>query len=155
MAKLAMAQIRNTRQARGWGAAVLALLDGRQRVLLRKGGIREAGPGRDFAVEHRAFVLLPTYFHAQDLGRERDLIPEVHAALAQLRPPASGLLRFELHAEVTGLWWVPELARLKLTGTVSLSSGRQDDALARCQRADRILTATTGLAPTHTPAWQT
>lgn len=96
-----------------WAVVCAALGAGRQRVLLRKGGIREANPGRDFAVEHRSFALLPTYFHAQDLGRERDLIPEVHAALAQLRPPASGLLRFELHAEITGLWWVPELARLR------------------------------------------
>lgn len=96
-----------------WAVVCAGLRDGRQRVLLRKGGIREANPGRDFAALHRAFTLLPTYFHAQDQGRERDLIPAVHAALSELRPQASGLLRFELHAEVTGLWWVPELAPLR------------------------------------------
>lgn len=95
-----------------WAVVCAALRDGRQCVLLRKGGIREANPARDFAVEHRVFCLLPTYFHAQDPGRERDLVPEQHAALAELRPPTSGLLRFELHAEVTGLWWVASLASL-------------------------------------------
>lgn len=107
-----------------WAVVCAALRTGRQRVLLRKGGIREADPGRGFAVEHRAFVLLPTYFHAQDLGRERDLIPEVHAELAGLRPPASGLLRFELHAEVTGLWWVPELAPLQPLAALHVLSER-------------------------------
>jgi tetratricopeptide (TPR) repeat protein len=34
-------------------------------------------------------------------------------------------------------------------GLAALELGRQDDALARCQRAERIMTATTGLAPTR------
>ena len=118
-----------------WAVVCAALRDGRQRVLLRKGGIREAPSSalgaRDFVVEHRAFALLPTFFHAQDLGRERDLIPELHAALAELRPPASGLLRFELHAEVTGLWWVPELASLRpLAGMHVLSERAVADRFA-------------------------
>ncbi len=114
-----------------WAVVCAGLRNGRQRVLLRKGGIREANPGRNFAVEHRAFALLPTYFHAQDRDRERDLIPDVHAALAELRPPASGLLRFELHAEVTGLWWVPELAPLRaLAGFHVLSDQAVADRFA-------------------------
>jgi hypothetical protein len=43
-----------------WGAVVHALLDGRQTVLLRKGGIRE----RRFDVAHDRFVLFPTVAHA-------------------------------------------------------------------------------------------
>jgi hypothetical protein len=95
-----------------WAVVCAALRDGRQGLLLRKGGVREANPGREFAVEHRAFALLPTHFHAQDAGRARDLIPAVHAELAELRPPPAGLLHIDLHAEVTGVWHLGELAPL-------------------------------------------
>lgn len=43
-----------------WGAVVHALLDGRQTVLLRKGGIRE----QRFDVTRDRFVLFPTVAHA-------------------------------------------------------------------------------------------
>ena len=43
-----------------WGAAVHALLDGRQRVLLRKGGIGE----KRFDVAAREFLLFPTVAHS-------------------------------------------------------------------------------------------
>lgn len=43
-----------------WGAVVHALLDGRQSVLLRKGGIRE----KRFDVTSDRFVLFPTVAHA-------------------------------------------------------------------------------------------
>lgn len=43
-----------------WGAVVVALLAGRQTVLLRKGGIRERG----FSVRADRFVLFPTVAHA-------------------------------------------------------------------------------------------
>ena len=43
-----------------WGAVVHALLDGRQTVLLRKGGIRE----KRFDVASDHFVLFPTVAHA-------------------------------------------------------------------------------------------
>ncbi|OBG13208.1 hypothetical protein A5765_12650 [Mycolicibacterium celeriflavum] len=43
-----------------WSAAVLALLDGRQTVLLRKGGIHE----KRFAVTASRFLLFPTVAHS-------------------------------------------------------------------------------------------
>jgi hypothetical protein len=43
-----------------WSAAVHALLDGRQTVLLRKGGIHE----KRFAVSAQRFVLFPTVAHS-------------------------------------------------------------------------------------------
>lgn len=107
-----------------WAVVCAALQDGRQSLLLRKGGIREANADRSFHVEHRAFVLLPTYFHAQDAGRERDLVPEVHAELARLREPEgpAGQLRIALYAEVTATWELRELASLRaLTGLHVLS----------------------------------
>jgi hypothetical protein len=43
-----------------WGAVVHALLDGRQRVLLRKGGIGE----KRFELQSREFLLFPTVAHS-------------------------------------------------------------------------------------------
>ncbi|MGV0834795.1 DUF1802 family protein [Mycolicibacterium thermoresistibile] len=56
-----------------WSAAIHALLDGRQTVLLRKGGIHE----KRFAVDAERFVLFPTvvHSHAQRVRPEhRDLL---------------------------------------------------------------------------------
>jgi len=56
-----------------WAAAVHALLDGRQTVLLRKGGIGE----KRFAVESEEFLLFPTvaHSHAERVRPEhRDLL---------------------------------------------------------------------------------
>ncbi|HTY30612.1 DUF1802 family protein [Mycobacterium sp.] len=56
-----------------WGAVVHALLDGRQRVLLRKGGIGE----KRFELSAREFLLFPTvaHSHAQRVRPEhRDLL---------------------------------------------------------------------------------
>ncbi len=97
-----------------WAIVCDALQRGRQSLLLRKGGIREATSDRSFHAQHRAFVLMPTYFHAHDAGREHDLVPEVHAELARLlqrsvRPAGQPTgspdqLRFDLYAEVTAMW---------------------------------------------------
>lgn len=56
-----------------WSAAIHALLDGRQTVLLRKGGIHE----KRFAVNAERFVLFPTVVHshaARVRPEHRDLI---------------------------------------------------------------------------------
>ena len=50
----------NSPALKEWGAAVRALLDGRQRVLLRKGGIHE----KRFAVQAPQFVFFPTVAHS-------------------------------------------------------------------------------------------
>ncbi len=44
-----------------WAIVCDALASGRQMLLLRKGGISEAGG--EFEIEHRAFLLFPTYLH--------------------------------------------------------------------------------------------
>ena len=44
-----------------WAAVCLALSDGRQSLLLRKGGIAEGRGG--FRMEHDEFWLFPTQFH--------------------------------------------------------------------------------------------
>ena len=49
-----------------WAGVCDALADGRQALILRKGGIAE-GPG-GFAPEHAAFWLYPTYVHQAEQG---------------------------------------------------------------------------------------
>ncbi|MCS7033071.1 MAG: DUF1802 family protein [Phycisphaerae bacterium] len=44
-----------------WSAVVQALRDGRQTLLLRKGGIHDSGG--EFELEHTRFLLFPTYVH--------------------------------------------------------------------------------------------
>jgi hypothetical protein len=44
-----------------WAVVCAALAEGRQIMLLRKGGIYEAGG--EFELEHRRFLLFPTYLH--------------------------------------------------------------------------------------------
>jgi hypothetical protein len=45
-----------------WNTVSRALETGRQMLLLRKGGISESGSG-EFQVEHREFLLFPTFLH--------------------------------------------------------------------------------------------
>jgi len=44
-----------------WASVCLALEEGRQTILLRKGGIHESAG--EFELEHTQFVLFPTYLH--------------------------------------------------------------------------------------------
>jgi hypothetical protein len=67
-----------------WAAICRALVQGRQRVILRKGGIVE--PGGQFELAHREFLLMPTFLHqsAESLVPEaRDLLVDIDAD----RPP--------------------------------------------------------------------
>jgi hypothetical protein len=64
-----------------WSAAVLALLDGRQRVLLRKGGIGE----KRFDMAAREFMLFPTVAHSH---AER-VRPEFRDLLAAAAPDSA------------------------------------------------------------------
>jgi hypothetical protein len=67
-----------------WAAICRALVQGRQRVILRKGGIVE--PGGQFELTHREFLLMPTFLHqsAESLVPEaRDLLVDIDAD----RPP--------------------------------------------------------------------
>lgn len=54
-----------------WAVTVRALAQGRQVLLVRKGGIHESG--RDFRVAHPEFLLYPTYEHQRE-----DLLKDGH-----------------------------------------------------------------------------
>src|SRR5271168_558864 len=63
-----------------WAAVCAALGEGRQIILLRKGGIYESAG--EFEIEHRQFVLFPTYLHQNAemvKEREREKLREVKA----------------------------------------------------------------------------
>ncbi len=79
-----------------WAAICRALVQGRQRVILRKGGIVE--PGGQFELTHREFLLMPTFLHqsAESLVPEaRDLLVDIDAD----RPP-EGTVVFRHRARV-------------------------------------------------------
>lgn len=117
-----------------WASICARLGDGRQSLLLRKGGIHERRPALGaapaFALEHREFCLLPTYFHAREPGRARDLVPaaqeELPRVLAEAPPP--GALRVELFARVEAAHEVHERERLRgLDGMHAWSDACVDD----------------------------
>lgn len=92
-----------------WAVICRAIADGRQSVILRKGGISETGG--EFHPEHERFLLLPTHFHEQHrTGIKPELLPLLDAAEADL-PPA-GTLRFTHLAEVSAVRKVTELDRV-------------------------------------------
>jgi hypothetical protein len=91
-----------------WAAICRALAQGRQDVILRKGGILE--PGGRFRVEQAEFLLLPTFLHQS----AEQLIPEARDLLAGIeadRPP-EGSVRFTHAATVLDAVQVHSLADL-------------------------------------------
>ena len=80
-----------------WAVICAALAEGRQALILRKGGIAE--DGGVFRPDHDRFLLYPTYFHEQHRGRIKPaflpLLDEVERS-----KPAAGIIRFTHFAEV-------------------------------------------------------
>jgi hypothetical protein len=91
-----------------WAVICRALADGRQSLILRKGGIAE--DGGQFRPEHERFLLYPTLFHEQHrTGIKPDLLPLLDAAEADR--PAAGRLRFTHFAAVSAVSCVTDLDR--------------------------------------------
>jgi hypothetical protein len=88
-----------------WAVICQALADGRQALILRKGGIAEAG-GR-FEVEHTRFWLFPTYTHQQRQG----IKPSAAAMLDEVEKarPAAGIVRLSHFAQVEGVYDVHDV----------------------------------------------
>ena len=87
-----------------WAVTVQALAQGRQVLLLRKGGIHEEG--KDFRVVHPEFLLYPTYEHQ----REDLLKPAAQPSLKQLlaETPQSDTITFSHWAQVAEVIEVSE-----------------------------------------------
>jgi len=92
-----------------WAIVCQALEDGRQTLLIRKGGIQEVKDG--FEVTHRNFWLFPTYVHQ----KATDLAPTVHAEFKAIQAagPPPGILPIRLYAEVQDVVRVGDLERLR------------------------------------------
>jgi hypothetical protein len=92
-----------------WAVLCRAMEEGRQILLLRKGGIYESSG--EFEVEHRRFVLFPTYLHQ----KVEHLKPVEHARL-EVRAAEPEQVRISAAGEVTDI--------------VQLRSREQTDAIA-------------------------
>ncbi len=91
-----------------WAVICRALEEGRQALILRKGGIAETGG--EFRPEHDRFLLYPTFFHEQHrLGIKPELMPLLDSVEAD-RPPA-GTLRISSFVEVCDCRHITELDR--------------------------------------------
>lgn len=91
-----------------WAVICRALACGRQDVILRKGGIDEAGTG--FRLEQSEFLLLPTFLHQS----ADSLIPAAADLLAGIeadRPPPGSVV-FTHAARVVQAWRIESLADL-------------------------------------------
>jgi hypothetical protein len=92
-----------------WAIVCRDLADGRQTLLIRKGGIEEIKAG--FQVFHRDFWLFPTYVHQN----ATDLVPAVHAEFEEVQAalPPAGTIPFQLYATVEDVVKVMDLERLR------------------------------------------
>jgi hypothetical protein len=89
-----------------WAVICRALAEGRQALILRKGGIEE--PGGEFHLEAVRFWLYPTYVHQQQAGIKAAALPLLEQAQAQ--QPAPGTVRLSHFAQVAGVYHVHHLA---------------------------------------------
>lgn len=96
-----------------WAVVCAALAEGRQSLIVRKGGIQE-GP-RGFEVEHREFWLFPTYLHENAdaiVDEARPLLDRVQA-----ERPAADVVHLGLYAVVEDVVSVTDESLLpRLTG---------------------------------------
>lgn len=84
----------HNRAFKEWAVVCKALTEGRQIVILRKGGIAEGPHG--FGVTDREFFLLPTFSHQSPTS----VIPEWRSALAACKEPEVGTVVLSHYAVV-------------------------------------------------------
>jgi hypothetical protein len=95
-----------------WAVICRALAEGKQALILRKGGVAEAGG--QFVLEHTRFWLYPTYVHQQHGGIVPAALPLLEQVEAE-RPPA-GTVRLTHFVEVAGIYHVHDLVPVLLLG---------------------------------------
>lgn len=93
-----------------WAVVCRALEQGRQTVLLRKGGILEFKEG--FEVKHERFVLFPTYEHQSKENLQPDYADKLDAVLKE-QPTAGSANVLTSYAEAKLVWEISDLAALK------------------------------------------
>jgi hypothetical protein len=88
-----------------WAVICRALAEGRQTVILRKGGIAEEGGA--FRPEHAEFLLYPTFFHEHRAGVKPEFLPLLEAA--EREKPEPGTIRFTHFVRVTDVKHLTDL----------------------------------------------
>ena len=91
-----------------WGSVVQALKDGRQIIMLRKGGL--ADTGRAFSVKESEFFLYPNYTH-----QEAQYVRPGHRVAMQRATPENAI-RIDSYAVIDRALEVKELAPLTKLG---------------------------------------
>jgi hypothetical protein len=91
-----------------WAAVCGALAEGRQTIIVRKGGIHEGRAG--FRVSHGEFWLFPTYLHEEEAAFAPDSQPLLERARAERSP--AGTLAIARYAVVTDVFEVHEERQL-------------------------------------------
>lgn len=92
-----------------WSILCRELAGGRQVLLLKKGGIHDRR--KEFEMDHRAFFLFPTYYHA----KSEDVIESARDELDRLarEAPPEEEVHLSVYCEVHGARFVDDLATLK------------------------------------------
>ena len=88
-----------------WAVICRALAEGRQTVILRKGGIAEDGGA--FRPEQAEFLLYPTFFHEHRAGVKPEFLPLLEAA--EKEKPEPGTIRFTHFVRVTDVMHLTDL----------------------------------------------
>ena len=96
-----------------WAVICRALAEGRQALILRKGGIAESGG--TFRPEHAEFLLYPTYFHEHRAGVKPEYLPLLETAVSRM--PSAGTIRLTHLVRVVEVRHITDLdAALALDG---------------------------------------
>jgi hypothetical protein len=101
-----------------WAVAVKALREGRQILLVRKGGISEET--RHFKIQAERFLLFPTYEHQRVDLLQPEFQDDLTAVLAEARDPAQ--VRFDTWGEMTDLFEITEPAQVEALAPFSCFS---------------------------------
>lgn len=94
-----------------WAIVCDFLAQGKCALLLRKGGIHEAGgPGR-FALNHERFLMFPAWEHERlDWIKPSWLPPEVELEVDEPEKAEPSQIAFKCYAEAAKIWEVPSRA---------------------------------------------
>jgi hypothetical protein len=90
-----------------WAVVCDLLLEGRLALLLRKGGIHESGGPGVFELEHRRFLLFPSWLH-----QKPEMIKPEFRGRVQVYGQEPADLTFQAVGEVVRIWRVPSRAAL-------------------------------------------
>jgi hypothetical protein len=88
-----------------WAVICQALAEGKQSLIIRKGGIAEAAD--DFQLQHTRFWLFLTYTHQQREGIKPEGLPLLEEVEKQR--PSADVVRLSHFAEVDGVYHVRDL----------------------------------------------